>query len=413
MLALLADRLGNLDVAHDGLQDAYAKAASVWAADAGVPDDPAAWVYVVARNAAIDRIRRDAAARNRLASQARVLDTAVAGDVDPGEEEPPSLIADEGLADEGLAGAGDEQLRLMLLCCHPALSRESQVVLTLRLAGGLTTEEIAAAFLLQESTVQQRIVRAKRKIREARIPLAMPAELPERAQLLATVLGLIFNEGYVAHSSDAATLTRSDLADQAIRLTATAADALPDEPELAGLLALELFHRSRERARTDASGRLIRLAEQDRSLWEASFIARGHAALAAALNHRRLGPWQMQALIAAEHTRRATDWERVVRYYDTLLGMSPGPVIRLSRAIAVGEAQGPEAALAEVEEIDGLDGYHLFHAARADLLERTGDPHGAVAAWDRAAALATNPAEVQYLRSRTRDVRPIPPRGVI
>lgn len=419
LLALLADRLGDVDVADDALQVAYAKAAATWR-DSGTPKDPAAWLYVVARNAAVDRLRRDAVARRRLAAQSRVLGTGVAGRADAGAEwqadAPDRLVAGDGAVGSPAGGGGasreglavsdagvEEQLRLMLLCCHPALSRESQLVLTLRLVGGFTAQEIAGAFLMKESTVQQRVVRAKRKIRDARIPLSMPADLADRAELLATVLGLIFNEGYVAHSADAATLTRSDVADQAIRLTATAADALPDEPELAGLLALQLFHRSRERARTDTDGHLVRLADQDRSLWDGAFISRGHSALAAALRHRRVGPWQVQALIAAEHTQRTTDWARIVRYYDLLLNMEPSPVARLSRAVALAEVQGPAVALAEVDEIDGLDHYYLFHAARADLMERTGDVRGARAAWERAEALATNPAEVRYVRRRMRD----------
>ncbi|SEJ61333.1 RNA polymerase, sigma subunit, ECF family [Demequina mangrovi] len=385
--------MGDLDAAHDCLQEAYAKAAATWP-ERGLPDDPAAWVYVVARNAGIDRLRRDAAAGRRVAAQSRVLETGVARDDAAAPEDPRTrLIAEE-------AEVGDEQLRLLLLCCHPALSRETQVVLTLRLAGGLTTQEIAAAFLLPEVTVQQRIVRAKRKIRDARIPLVIPADLSERAAVLATVLGLIFNEGYVAHSASAGTLTRVALADQAIRLTAAAADALPGEPELAGLLALELFHRSREEARTDESGALVRLADQDRSRWDRVMIARGYAVLGRVLAQRRLGPWQVQALIAAEHTRETTDWERIVRYYDLLLEMQPGAVVRLSRAVALAEVSGPVAALEEIAGVDGLDGYHLLHAARGDLLERTGDAAGARAAWERAAALATNPAEAAYARGR-------------
>ena len=404
LLALLADRAGGVDIAEECLQEAYARATTAWRD--GLPATPAAWIYTVARNLAVDRARREAVRRRREASQRRVLeaearDTAVE-DVHPIEE---------------LAHVGDEQLRLLLLCCHPALARETQVVLTLRLAGGLTTAEIAQAFLVPEATVAQRLVRAKRKIRAAHIPLTIPADLSERAEVLTTVLGLIFNEGYLAHSATAGTLTRAALADQAIRLTATAADALPDEPELAGLLALELFHRSREQARVDADGVLVRLQDQDRLLWDRPMIARGFAVLAQALAHRRLGPWQMQALIASEHTRERTDWERVVRYHDLLIAMRPGPVAALSRAVAVAEVDGPEAALADVDAIPGLDGYHLFHAARADLLERLDRAHDATTAWDRAAALTANPAEAAYValrrasaaRATSRDQGPIPP----
>jgi len=371
-----------------------------------VPRDPAAWVYVVARNAGIDRLRRDAAAGRRAAAEARVLETAVADAVgDDGHDG----AGDRGAGDARIAElteVGDEQLRLLLLCCHPSLSRDTQVALTLRLAGGLTTQEVAAALLVPEATVQQRIVRAKRKIRTANIPLVVPADLHERAGVLATVLGLIFNEGYVAHSADAGTLTRVDLADQAIRLTATAADALPDEPELAGLLALELFHRSREAARTDPDGALVRLADQNRSLWDRVMIARGFTVLAQAMAQRRLGPWQVQALIAAEHARTPTDWARVLRYHDLLLSMSPGPVARLARAVAVAEVDGPAAALAQVDDIDGLDRYHLRHAVRADLLERLGRTSEAAREWDRAAALAANPAEAAYAARRAREVGP-------
>lgn len=392
------------------MQEALTRAAGAWGS-AGVPDQPAAWVYVVARNAGIDRLRRESAAQRRLSTQVRVLEAGVAERWQgPSTDDAPVAVAE-------YAQVGDEQLRLLLLCCHPALARETQVVLTLRLAGGLTTAEIAQAYLVPEATVAQRLVRAKRKIRAANIPLTIPADLSERAEVLTTVLGLIFNEGYLAHSGTAGTLTRAELADQAIRLTATAADALPDEPELAGLLALELFHRSREQARVDDQGALVRLQDQDRALWDRAMIARGFTVLAQALSHRRLGPWQVQALIASEHTRDATDWGRVVRYHDLLIGMRPGPVAALSRAVAVAELDGPERALADVDAITGLDGYHLFHAARADLLERSGRAEEATHAWDRAAALTANPAEAAYVALRRAsavtagrgDLGPIPP----
>ncbi len=402
LLALLTDRLGDLELAHDCLQEAYLKASATWTGS--IPDAPAGWIYVVARNAGIDRRRREAASDRRLAADSRVLEAGVARTEADADASAGSALVDD--SEE----VGDEQLRLLLLCCHPALSRDTQIVLMLRLAGGLTTEEIAAALLLPEATVQQRVVRAKRKIRAARIPLAVPADLDARADLLATVLGLVFNEGYVAHSSSAGSLTRVALADQAIRLTAAAADALPDHPELAGLLALELFHRSREAARVDSQGALVRLADQDRGLWDRTLIARGFAVLGRAMALRRLGPWQVQALIAAEHTRAVTDWDRIVRYYDLLLELAPGPVARLSRAVALAEANGPRQGLAEVDRIEGLDGYHLFHAARGDLLERCGDHDAARAAWERAAALSTNPAELAYVRAR-RDLLDVGPTG--
>lgn len=397
LLALLADRVGGLDAAEDSLQDAYARATRVWARD-GLPDNPTAWVYTVAKNAGIDRLRRESAAGRRAQAQARVLDAGVVDPVPDAEVDEAEALTAE------YTEVGDEQLRLLLLCCHPALARETQLVLTLRLAAGLTTQEIAAALLLPEATVQQRIVRAKRKIRTARIPLTIPADLSERVGVLADVLGMMFNEGYVAHTAAAGTLTRAELADQAIRLTAAAADAVPDEPELVGLLALELFHRSREEARTDASGALVRLADQDRSRWDRAMIARGRVALARALAMRRLGPWQVQALIAAEHAGGSADWPRVVRYYDLLASMVPGPVVALSRAVALAEVDGPALGLAEVGRIDGLGGYHLWHAARADLLERTGQVAAAREAWERAAALVENPVEREYLRGRARGV---------
>ncbi|WP_084075382.1 RNA polymerase sigma factor [Demequina sp. NBRC 110052] len=397
LLALLTDRLGDLELAHDCLQEAYATAAARWPAD-GIPRDAAAWIYVVARNRGVDRLRRDAASRRRMQAQSRVLETGVAHDAPSEGGVSPELIDD---SDD----AGDERLRLMLLCCHPALSRDAQVALTLRLAGGLTTEEIAASLLIPEPTVQQRVVRAKRKIRAAGIPLAIPADLDARAEILATVLGFIFNEGYLAHATDAGALTRAELADQAISLTAAAADALPDHPELAGLLALELFHRSRDAARVDSHGRLVRLGDQDRARWDRVMIARGFAILGRALAARQLGPWQVQALIAAEHTRDETDWARIVRYYDMLLSMTPGPIVALSRAIAVAEVEGAEPALAEVERIPGLEHYHLWHAALGDLRERCGDRGAARDAWARAAELARNPAEAAFARERGERLR--------
>lgn len=396
--------MGGLDVAEDCLQDAYARATVVWPRD-GLPDAPAAWVYTVARNAGIDRLRRAAVASRRLSGEARILDAGVA-DRDPAPA--PDGPTARGVAE--YAEVGDETLRLMLLCCHPALARDAQVALTLRLVGGLTTEEIAAAYLVPAATIAQRIVRAKRKIRGANIPLTIPAELSERAETLATVLGLIFNEGYLARTEAAVGLTRAELADQAIRLTATAADALPDQPELGGLLAVELFHRSREGARVDAAGALVRLADQDRSRWDRTLIRQGFAALSLALAQRRIGPWQIQALIAAEHTTGHADWSRIVRLYDRLMELAPGSVVELNRAVAVAEAQGPDAGLAAVQSVKGLEHYHLLHAARAEMLHRVGREAEAQEEWRRAAGLAHNPAEAAFVAARAaegpRDLRP-------
>ena len=393
LLALLADRLGGVDIAEDCLQDAYARASARWPGE-GVPDNPAAWLYTVARNAGIDRLRRESVARRRIESQSRVIG---AGQVAPQEGVEPA-DAQRWIAE--YREVGDEQLRLLLLCCHPALSREAQVALTLRLVGGLTTEEIAAAYMVPVATIAQRLVRAKRKIRLANIPLSIPSDLSERAKVIVTVLGLVFNEGYLAHTATTGTLTRADVADQAIRLTAVAADALPDEPEIAGLLALELFHRSREDARVGPDGELVRLPDQDRALWDRRAIARGHAVLGQALAARRLGPWQVQALIAAEHAREATDWTRVVRYHDLLQEFGPNPVAAVGRAVARAEIVGPEAAIDEIAAIGGLDGYHLKHAALADLLERAGRAAEAADAWARAAALTDNPVERAHITQR-------------
>lgn len=387
ILALLADRLGDLELAQECLQDAYVRAARAWTQE-GIAANPPAWIYTVARNRAIDRLRRDQAARRRARASAPLLE----------EREP--RPEDEASPIEEFTDVGDEQLRLMLLCCHPALSRDAQVALTLRLVGGLTVAEIAAAYFVPEATIAQRLVRAKRKIRDAGIPLVIPADLADRAQTLVTVLALVFNEGYVASTADAGTLTRAELADQAIRLTAAAADALPDEPDLGGLLAVQLFHRSREAARADAEGVLVPLAQQDRSLWDRGLIAKAHQVLALALAQRRLGPWQVQALIAAEHASGDPDWERIVRLYDALIGMAPGPIVALNRAVAVAEARGPDAGLAAIDAVPGLDDFHLRHAARGHLLERLGRRGDAQKAWERAAALARNPSELAFVRAR-------------
>ena len=391
ILALLADRLGDLDLAQDCLHEAYAKAVSVWSSGE-VPSNPAAWIYTVARNAGIDVLRREAAAARKLHRDARVLETAVADAQAVVTAHPLLLIDPSGDA------LGDEELRVMLLCCHPALEADSHLVLMLRLAAGLTTEQIAKAYLLPEPTIAQRIVRAKRKIRAASIPLTVPTDLAARVPLLCSALALMFNEGYVSRTAAAGSLTRVELADRAIRLTAVAADAIPESPELAGLLAMQLFHRSRERARCDASGALVPLAAQDKALWDRSYIARGHRVLQQALAARTLGPWQLKALIAAEHTRERTDWQRIVRLYDALLEMEPAAVTRLSRAVALAEVEGPAAALAEVRSIEGLENYYLFHAAVGDLASKLGDHSAAAASWRAALELTSNPAEQEFLR---------------
>jgi RNA polymerase sigma-70 factor, ECF subfamily len=397
VLALLAARYGDLDLADESVQDALLRAVETWDAD-GIPDDPPAWLYRVAQRRAVDRLRRAASAARRLASAAPDL-VREREDPDPGEEVD---IVEHTVV-------GDERLRLLLLCCHPALARDAQVALTLRLAGGLTTDEIAAAFLVPEATLAQRIVRAKRKIREARIPLTIPADLGERVGVLLTVLYLIFNEGYLARGAGDEAV-RVDLVDEAIRLTASAADLLGGDPEAAGLLALELYHRSRMATRLDAAGDLVLLEAQDRTRWDAASIARADRVLGAALaGGDTPGPYRIQALIAAEHAHAATaadtDWPAIVRLYDLLLQRMPTPVVALNRAVAVAEADGARAGLAALDAVPGLSAYHLRHAAEGELRLRAGEPEAAAAAFARALPLTANPAERRHLERRLAEAR--------
>lgn len=397
MIALLASRFGDLDLADESVQDSLLQAVETWSAQ-GVPENPPAWLYTVARNRAVDRLRRAAAESRRRDAAGHELTRVPEADASwPGHEpEEPDIVEE--------AEVGDEQLRLLLLCCHPALDRDAQVALTLRLVGGLTTAEIAAAFLLDEKTLAQRIVRAKRKIRAAGIPLTIPARLEERVDALGTVLGLIFNEGYLARTDAAGGLTRAELADQAIRVTEAAVRELPEHPELAGLLALERYARAREATRTDAAGELVLLEQQDRSRWDGDLIAAANRGLRAALAHGRVGAWQVQALIASLHanspTAAETDWAQIADLYATLQRIQPTPVVALNRAVAVAMADGPPAGLAQLACIDGLEKYHLFHATRAELLARTGETAEARAAFDRALELVANPAERRHLERR-------------
>jgi RNA polymerase sigma-70 factor (ECF subfamily) len=409
VLALLAARFGDLDLADESVQDALIRAVETWPVD-GVPHDPAAWLYRVAHHRAIDRLRRAQTAARRLeeATPELLWDAVVSG---PGE--PPEEVS---IMEE--TPVGDEQLRLMLLCCHPALDRDAQIALTLRLVGGLTTDEIAAAFLVPEATLAQRIVRAKRKIRGARIPLTIPADLSERVDVLLTVLYLIFNEGYLARGAggaDAAATVRVDLVDEAIRLTAAAADLLGGDPEAGGLLALELYHRARMTTRLDPAGEIVLLEQQDRTRWDLATIARADRVMQEAFDGARLddgappGPYRLQALIAAAHaharTADETDWTGIVRLYDVLLQQVPTPVVALNRAVAIAMADGPRAGLAALDGIPGLDGYHLLHATRGELLLRAGDPVAASAAFERAVPLTANAAEQRHLRRRLAEAR--------
>ncbi|HTE62036.1 MAG TPA: sigma-70 family RNA polymerase sigma factor [Solirubrobacteraceae bacterium] len=401
VLALLASRFGSVDLADDSVQDALLQAVETWPT-AGIPNNPAGWLYSVAHNRAIDRLRRAASADRRLRAAAPELTR-------PPEEpeEVPiveALIQDELFDERG--EVGDEQLRLMLLCCHPALDRDTQVALTLRLLGGLTTSEIAAAFLLPEATLAQRIVRAKRKIRDARIPLSIPAELDERVEALLTVLYLVFNEGYLARgeSQDA---VRVSLADEAVRLTIVARSLLPGNAEVEGLLALELYHRARLDTRLDGAGDIVQLENQDRSRWDGELISRANTILRRVLGREAAGPFQLQALIASQHANAATpadtDWTLIADLYVRLLEVSPSPVVALNHAVAVAMADGPRAGLALLDGIGAegaLEGYHLFHASRGELLARAGDRDAARAAFVQARELAANPAEQRHLDRR-------------
>ena len=382
-VAVLVRAFGDIDLAEEAVQDAFAAAVQRWPST-GPPPSPAGWIITTARNRAIDRLRREASRDERHAEAALLY----AGD-EPVEEGP----------------VRDERLRLIFTCCHPALAFAVQVALTLRLLGGLTTAEIARAFLVPEPTMAQRLVRAKGKIRDARIPYRVPreADLPDRLRAVLAVVYLIFNEGYAASAGDR--LVRDDLCADAIRLGRLLAELMPDEPEVLGLLALMLLIESRRPTRTTSNGDLVLLADQDRTHWDRGLIDEGQRLVRQCLRRNRPGPYQIQAAINAVHsdapTAGATDWRQILQLYDQLLSLAPSPVVALHRAVAVAEVEGPSAALGVLDGLD-LDGYHLFHAIRADLLRRLGRTAEAAAAYEAALDRTENATERTFLRGRRR-----------
>ncbi|MFD0434039.1 RNA polymerase sigma factor [Streptomyces chartreusis] len=377
-VAVLVRALGDIDLAEEAVQDAFTTALRRWP-ETGVPPSPAGWIITTARNRAVDRLRREAGRSERHA-QAALLHAPDA----PHEEGP----------------VRDERLRLVFTCCHPALAVQARVALTLRLLGGLTTAQIARAFLVPEPTMAQRLVRAKAKIRDAGIPYRVPrdADLPDRLTGVLAVVYLIFNQGYEGEAA---------LCTEAVRLGRLLAELMPDEPEVTGLLALMLLVESRRDARQDEHGGLVPLPEQDRALWDRDLIAEGQSLVRRCLRRGRPGPYQIQAAIQAVHSDapsgRDTDWGQIRQLYDQLMAVAPSPVVALNRAVAVAETEGAARALGLVDALD-LDGYRVLHAVRADLLRRLGRDTEAVREYERAVELSENPAERAYLERRRREL---------